>query len=131
MESSNPLPLPLVSDGSSSSGSASRPTESAAGTTPAAGGAPTTDLAHFQNLLVLAMRDPRVRAAVLPGPSTPTGHGKYIISIHLCMLATVVHAATKNPFLTNSHKHDRKARDLTAVRDSTRLPRTQKYPPKA
>ena len=67
MESTNPTPPPLVHDGASSSRSV--PDEPAARTRDGddSAGSGGIELAQFQEMLVRAMRDPRVRSAVLPG----------------------------------------------------------------
>ena len=74
-----PTPPPLVSDRPGTSSAtltapvAPVPVESETATMASA--STTLGLAQFQQMLVDAMRDPTIRAAVLPGPSTPTTSG--------------------------------------------------------
>ena len=75
---SHPAPPPLISTniftspGSSSLPGSSRPHPV---TDMATAGSFAGDLARFQQMLVAAMRDPWVQAAILPGPN-PSAHGK-------------------------------------------------------
>ena len=70
MESTNPTPPPLVHNGASSSRSV--PDQPAACTRDGddSAGSGGIELAQFQKMLVRVMRDPRVRSAVFPGPTT-------------------------------------------------------------
>ena len=87
MEPNHSTPPPLVSTGVSADVGVARPSTSnlpvmAPGSTrPSTNpvGAPT-DLIQFQQMLVDAMRDPRVRAVDFPGPS-PAAHGE-LLKIH-------------------------------------------------
>ena len=75
MEPDRPAPPPLVSTvtnvGPSSSSLPGLSLSSPPPVTDATSSAPTNDFARFQQMLVEAMKDTRVRAAVLPGPDPP------------------------------------------------------------
>ena len=94
-QTGGPAPPPLVSDGPGmSSATLTAAAQSLAPVEPetaTASASTTLGLAQFQQMLVDAMRDPTIRAAVLPGPSTPTtsGPGEF----------TLMHVAVKKFFL--------------------------------
>ena len=88
-----PAPPPLVSDrlGTSSATFTAAPIESEPPQMATASASTTFGLAQFQQMLVDAMRDPTIRAAVLPGPPTLTTSGPGEFSL--------MHVAVKKFFL--------------------------------
>jgi hypothetical protein len=85
-----PTPPPLVSDsGNLRPGTSTanlpvvpdpdRESETAVPVAPREPASTTLGLAQFQQMLVDVMRDPTIRAAILPGPPTPAGSGESFV----------------------------------------------------